>query len=538
MIYKMSNLKLCWRSPKLGPDDCIYPLDDNLRKNIKLRFKKFCVQCDVFKKEIKILDQTADGIYTLLLDLYEELRAGQEVYEKIKLSQDIQVQQLMGIAKLLKIFQTSLDVKKIVHATASVITAGQFLGFNRAFILLRDDSILKGFYAIGPRTPDEAGKIWKEIEEKRLSLEEIIEYDEVKFNKESEKFKNVLEKLKVPISEIKELMEKAPWLRIVPTECKGIFKEISEAIENSDFTLIPLKSETEIIGLIIADNPFSRIQIDESMLSKLEMIIYPASIAISRALLHKEVLDKAREQERVNQALKKYQETITQLEKIEAIGETINEIAHDIKNPATVIGGIAKSLIEDVSPEDPKFHYLKAIYDEAQELLDLINSRIKSFRKRFIEKPNWVRIEDILRRVIESKKHILKVRQIKWETQIEDTDLEFLVNPADISRCLDHVIQNAIEAMPDGGKLTIKLSKINDTSVQLQITDTGVGIDEKYREKVFEPAFTTKENGWGMGLYFCKKKLKFYDGDITLKGKIGEGVTVTIVLRNGKIHGR
>ncbi len=538
MIYKMPELKLCWRSPELGPDDCIYPLDENLRKNVKLRFKRFCVQCSVFKKEIKILDREADGVYSLLLDLYEELKAEQEVYKKIKLSQDIQIQQLAGIAKLSKIFQTSLDIKKIVHATASVITAGQFLGFNRAFVLLREDSFLKGFYAIGPRTPEEAGKIWREIDEKNLSLEEIIEYDEEKFNKEAEKFKNVLERLKVPIDEIRRLLDKAPWLRVVSAKCDGVFKDIGEAIGNCDYMLIPLKSDSEIIGLVIADNPFSSIQIDDSMLSKLEMIIYPASIAISRALLHKEVLDKARELERVNQALKKYQETITQLEKIEALGETINEIAHDIKNPATIIGGIAKSLMEDVSPEDPKFQYLKAIYDEAQELVDLINSRIKNFRERFIEKPNWVRIEDILKKVIDSKKLILKARHIDWETQIEDTDLEFLVNPADISQCIEHVIQNAIEAMPGGGKLTIRLSKIDDSSILLQITDTGIGIDEKYSDKVFEPAFTTKENGWGMGLYFCKKKLKFYGGDITLKGKIGEGVTVTIVLRNGKIHGR
>jgi len=128
----------------------------------------------------------------------------------------------------------------------------------------------------------------------------------------------------------------------------------------------------------------------------------------------------------------------------------------------------------------------------------------------------------------------LKARGITLEKEIEDTGLEYLINPSDISQCFEHVIQNAIEAMPEGGKLSVILKKIDEHSVQIQVTDTGVGIDEKYAEKVFEPTFTTKENGWGMGLYICKKKLKFYGGDITLKGKVGEGVTVTIILRNGK----
>ena len=534
MIYQMADLKLCWKNPNLAPGECKYPLDDTLRKNIKLRFKKFCVECDVFKREIKILDVEADGVYSLILDLYQEVKEEQEVFKKLKIAQDLQQYQFMGIAKLSKIFQTSLDIKKIVHATASVITAGQFLGFNRAFVLLREGDKLKGYYAIGPRTPEEAGKIWREIEEKKLTLEEIIEYDEEKFNKEAGKFRETLEKLQLDVKEIEKLFESVSWLRVDANSCKGVFEKISEAISSCNFIAIPLRSDSEIIGLVIADNPFTEIELTEDKISKLEMVIYPASIAISRALLYKEVLDKARELEKANQALRKYQETITQLEKIEALGETINEIAHDIKNPATIIGGIAKSLLEDISPDDPKYEYLEAIYQEAQNLVEIVNSRVRNIRERFIEKPDWWRIEDILKKVLSQKEPILKARGITLEKEIEDTGLEYLINPSDISQCFEHVIQNAIEAMPEGGKLSVILKKIDEHSVQIQVIDTGVGIDEKYAEKVFEPTFTTKENGWGMGLYICKKKLKFYGGDITLKGKVGEGVTVTIILRNGK----
>ncbi len=520
--------------PEIPPGQCIFPLDDTLRKNLKLRFKRFCINCDIFKNEIDQLDRESDGIYSILLDLIEELKEKHEIYQKIKLSYDAEKHQLTGIAKLSRIFQTSLDIKKIVHATASVITAGEFLGFNRAFVLLKEGEYLKGFYAIGPRTPEEAAKIWREIEEKKLSLEEIIEYDEEKFNKEAKKFKTTLDKFRLKIDEVKPLLTKISWLRVTEHTCRGIFAEIAKIINNCNYLLIPLKSDSEIIGLIVADNPFSHVEMDEDKINKLEMIVFPASIAISRALLHKEVLDKARELERMNQALRRYQETITQLEKIEALGETINEIAHDIKNPATIIGGIAKSLLEDFPSDDPRYEYLKAIYDEARNLVELINSKIRNFRERFIEKPDWWRIEDILKKVLESKSAILRAKNIEYEYDIEDTGLEFLVNPGDISRCLGHVIQNAIEAMPDGGKLTVTLKRLDESSIMIQISDTGVGIDEKFTEKVFEPAFTTKENGWGMGLYFCKKKLKFYGGDITLKGKVGEGVTVTIILRNGK----
>ncbi len=513
---------------------CVFPLDDTLRKNLNLRFKRFCINCEVFKSEIGRLNRESDGIYSILLDLIEELKEKHEIYQKIKLSYDAEKHQLTGIAKLSRIFQTSLDIRKIVHATASVITAGEFLGFNRAFVLLKDGEYLKGFYAIGPRTPEEAAKIWREIEEKNLSLEEIIEYDEEKFEKEAKKFRNTLEKFRLRIEEVKSSLERISWLRVTDNTCEGLFRKISKIINNCNYLVVPLRSDSELIGLIIADNPFSHVEMDEDKINKLEMIVFPASISISRALLHKEVLDKARELERMNQALRRYQETITQLEKMEALGEIINQIAHDIKNPATIIGGIAKSLLEDFPADDPRYEYLKAIYDEARNLVNLINFRIRNFREQFVEKPDWWRVEDILKKVLESKSAILRARNIQCYYDIEDTGLEFLVNLGDISRCFEHVIQNSIEAMPEGGKLTVSLKRLDESSIMIQISDTGVGIDEKFSERVFEPAFTTKENGWGMGLYFCKKKLKFYGGDITLKGKPGEGVTVTIVLKNGK----
>jgi signal transduction histidine kinase len=106
---------------------------------------------------------------------------------------------------------------------------------------------------------------------------------------------------------------------------------------------------------------------------------------------------------------------------------------------------------------------------------------------------------------------------------------KMLLDPESIQRVFLNIIQNAVAAMPEGGKLIVDLSRIGD-SVEISFKDSGVGISEENMQKLFTPLFTTKAKGLGLGLTICKQIVEGHHGDIEVKSKAGEGALFIVRL--------
>jgi len=125
-----------------------------------------------------------------------------------------------------------------------------------------------------------------------------------------------------------------------------------------------------------------------------------------------------------------------------------------------------------------------------------------------------------------------------------EKNLKIMADMALMKEALTHLIKNAIDAMPDGGKFSLSTNQVNfeieslldgDNSVMgacafIRLTDTGVGIDEKIKEKIFEPFFTTKTNGKGLGLPIAYRIIKQHHGRIIIESQMGQGTEVNIYL--------
>lgn len=98
-----------------------------------------------------------------------------------------------------------------------------------------------------------------------------------------------------------------------------------------------------------------------------------------------------------------------------------------------------------------------------------------------------------------------------------------------IKRVFVNIIKNAVEAMPEGGKLTLKSEKVNDR-IRIEISDNGEDISEENQKKLFQPLFTTKESGIGFGLAICKRIVEAHKGKISVKSAINAGTTFTVDL--------
>jgi len=218
-------------------------------------------------------------------------------------------------------------------------------------------------------------------------------------------------------------------------------------------------------------------------------------------------------------------------EKLATIGATAGMIGHDIRNPLQGIDGaiyLAKDIIESSfannSEKDELLHYLDMINDQVS-YIDRMVIDLQTFAK---ESPPQLKETDIQRLIAETLSMVKIPENVKIN-EIEGDNFKTEVDPEQMKRVFVNLINNSFQAMPNGGELRIKLSK-GPTYLKIDFEDTGVGIPEEIKTKIFSPLFTTKSKGQGFGLAVCKKLVEAHGGTITVRSKLEKGTTFTITL--------
>lgn len=218
-------------------------------------------------------------------------------------------------------------------------------------------------------------------------------------------------------------------------------------------------------------------------------------------------------------------------EKLATIGATAGMIGHDIRNPLQGIDGaiyLAKDIVESSfannSEKDELLHYLDMINDQVS-YIDRMVIDLQTFAK---ESPPQLKETDIQRLIVETLS-MMKIPENVKINEIEGDNFKTKIDPEQMKRVFINLINNSFQAMPNGGELRIKLSE-EPTHLQIDFEDTGIGIPEENKTKIFSPLFTTKSKGQGFGLAVCKKLVEAHGGTITVKSKLEKGTTFTITL--------
>jgi signal transduction histidine kinase len=209
--------------------------------------------------------------------------------------------------------------------------------------------------------------------------------------------------------------------------------------------------------------------------------------------------------------LEKYRTAIRNQEKLSSIGELASSLAHDIRNPLTVIKGtldVIKTQNKNLTPEDlEKFERVDSamyrITHQIDNVLDFIKGKPLKFQK--------YSIKEILDSVIVD---LPKSNEISIEIVSEESEIECDFEAMKV--ILINLTINAIQAIKDEGKIKIS-SKIRGDKVIIEVEDSGPGIPEETLEKIFEPLYTTKEEGTGLGLVSCKSLVDQHHGKISVK---------------------
>ncbi len=230
--------------------------------------------------------------------------------------------------------------------------------------------------------------------------------------------------------------------------------------------------------------------------------------------------------------MKRLQGELVQSEKLALIGKMSSAIAHELRNPLVPIGGFARLIYKRVEEESPFKKYAEIIIREIDRLEELLHDFL-GFTKdiKLVLQP--VNLNDIIDELLILYHDTFTEKGIKIDTQLSTEIPLTPLDPSQIKQALINIINNSIQAMPGGGTLTIE-SRLKEKEGKLYawvcIGDTGVGIPESAMKSIFEPFYTTKIHGLGLGLPVTKGIVESHGGGIEVESAEGRGATFIITL--------
>ena len=247
--------------------------------------------------------------------------------------------------------------------------------------------------------------------------------------------------------------------------------------------------------------------------------------------LEDRVRERTRELEEANSRLLDAQEQLVRTERLSAIGQLAGGVAHDLRNPLGAIRNAVYYLkgklgSTELAASNPRVgQFLQIVEDEVDHSNNII-SDLLSFSR--VTSPTLSSTD--VGAVLDSTIYSLEIRDDVRIVKALDPELpEVMADGEQLRRVFANLANNAQDAMPEGGELTIGSYRV-DGHVELAFSDTGMGISEEDMKKIFDPLYTTKTKGTGLGLAICQEILLKQGGAIGAVSEIGEGATFTVRL--------
>ncbi|MGD6809015.1 MAG: two-component system sensor histidine kinase NtrB [Candidatus Bathyarchaeia archaeon] len=231
----------------------------------------------------------------------------------------------------------------------------------------------------------------------------------------------------------------------------------------------------------------------------------------------------------LEQLVKRQKKQLKEAERLAAIGQTAGMVGHDIRNPLQAIICelyLARLEIQNL-PQNKTKH---AIYDSIafiEEQVNYINkivSDLQDYARPLRPEFDEVNIKEIIEASIST---IAFPQNIHLNMQTDKKIPKIKLDPLLLKRVLVNLMTNSVQAMPNGGKLTIKTC-FDACNLQISVEDTGVGIPNEVKHKIFQPLMTTKSKGQGFGLAVAKRLVEAQNGAITFESERGVGTQFTI----------
>lgn len=223
------------------------------------------------------------------------------------------------------------------------------------------------------------------------------------------------------------------------------------------------------------------------------------------------------------------EEKLRRSEKLSTLGEMAAVLAHEIRNPLGSIRGTAEILRDDYKPGDPKHEFIEIQIKETERL----NRVVEDFLQMARPQPADIRpcaVQEELETIVTLINNDARERKIKLVLQPPAVPVTINADGEKLRQAFLNVIINALQATPAGGSVIIVTSVYQTALCEIQFRDTGAGIDAETMERIWEPFFTTKPDGTGLGMAITKKIIESHGGTMMVESDVGHGTTVTVRL--------
>ena len=461
-----------------------------------------------------------------------------ELYaQKRSLEKDLQRKgfELSLINDITSSLLSTMNLEEILFRILIGVTAKEGLGFNRAFLLLvnEQEKMLEGKTAIGPSSLDEALRIWTDLNTRHLSFPQLLASFDEEWQHRDIYVNQIVRKIRIPLTERSHLLiqlvnRMQPEIIDYRAPNQNNPGEVLQLLEAQSFAAVPLLFRNRCLGLLLADNLITHKEITSSNLEMLQTLANYASSAIEHARLYEEVRSRIKESERHIHELETMQNRLMRSKKLSELGELASKMAHEIRTPLVSIGGFANAVLKKQSSDSEHYEYLKIIVDEVRRL-EAIISDVLAYVSPGIPRTQSSDLKVILEQVLFMLSTSFQNRGVHLSFSVEDHIPEICVDPDQMKQVFMVILNNAIESMPEGGQLTISMSRQNEL-MHISISDTGVGIPGDKLDKVFDAFFTTKSTGSGLGLNIASQIITNHKGSIYVESEVGVGSTFVINL--------
>ncbi len=237
------------------------------------------------------------------------------------------------------------------------------------------------------------------------------------------------------------------------------------------------------------------------------------------------------------EALKKAQSQLVQIEKMASLGKLSASVAHELNNPLEGILTYSKLIAKRLRKREELSEIMQEMLDDVELIISEtersgnIVKNLLLFSRKQVGDFETVPIKQIIEHATRLVQHHLKISKVELETSFPGDDVGLYCNANQVQQALIALFVNAVEAMPDGGTITVKVEKQTEAGdIVIKISDTGMGIAEEDIPHIFEPFFTRKKEGKGvgLGLSIVYGIIERHGGHITVDSELGAGTTFTI----------
>ncbi len=217
---------------------------------------------------------------------------------------------------------------------------------------------------------------------------------------------------------------------------------------------------------------------------------------------------------------------LSQVERLATVGQMTATIAHEIRNPLTALKGAVDLLRYEPVPDGMRV-YIEVIEQEVVRLAEIAEEFLE-FAKPFQIQREQVMLKPLVERALRAFAPLLKQNAFKVQIQVPEALMVF-ADPSRLEQALRNLLQNAFQAMPEGGTVRVVASE-SSHEVWIQIQDTGSGVPEEIRDRIFNPFFTTRTRGTGLGLSIVQKIMEGHGGRVQVENHSEGGSIFTLCL--------